>query len=62
MVTYIYRAMGSINKKTGKIPYYDVKLRGGKIIDCGCPARDFRKHSPCKHMKLLSERLGHPLK
>lgn len=53
--------MGSVNKKTGKIPMYKVKLRGGKLIDCDCPARGFRRYSPCKHMKLISERLGHEL-
>ena len=52
--------MGSPNKKTKKFSWYNVKLRDGKLIDCDCPARDFRKYSPCKHMKLITERLGHP--
>jgi hypothetical protein len=60
MTTYIYRVMGSANKKTGKRSWYKVKLREGKLIDCSCPAREFRKYSPCKHMKLITERLGHP--
>lgn len=53
--------MGSTIKKTGKTPWYKVKLMGGRLVDCDCPARGFRKYSPCKHMKLLSERLGHPV-
>ena len=60
MNTYIYKVMGSINKKSGETPWYHVKLRDGKLIDCDCPARGFRKYSPCKHMKLITERLGHP--
>jgi hypothetical protein len=49
--------MGSRNKKTGKLSYYQVKVTDYKIDDCECPARQFRSHSPCKHMKRLQQKL-----
>jgi hypothetical protein len=51
--------MGSRNKKTGKLNYYQVTVIDYKISDCECPARGFRKFTPCKHMKRLHEKLGH---
>ena len=58
--TWQYREMGSRDKKTGKLKYYDVTVRGDyKIIDCTCEARQFRRFSPCKHMKRLQEKTGH---
>jgi hypothetical protein len=51
--------MGSRNKKTGKLSHYDVTVTDYKISDCECKAREFRKHSPCKHMKRLHEKLNH---
>ena len=54
-----YREMGSRNKKTGKLSYYQVTVTDWKISDCECKAREFRKHSPCKHMKRLNEKLTH---
>lgn len=58
MDTWYYVEMGSRNKKTGKLSYYRVKVTDYKIVDCECPARSFRKYSPCKHMKNLKTKLG----
>jgi len=54
-----YREMGPRNKKTGKLNYYQVTVIDYKISDCECPARGFRRYTPCKHMKRLHEKLGH---
>mgnify|MGYP001067857212 FL=1 len=51
--------MGSRDKKTNKLSYYKVTVTDYVITDCECKAREFRKHSPCKHMKRLHEKLGH---
>lgn len=51
--------MGSRNKKTGKLSYYNVTVTDYKITDCECPAREFRRYTPCKHMKRLKEKLSH---
>lgn len=56
MDTWYYREMGSRNKKTGKLSYYRVKVTDHKIVDCECQARQFRPHSPCKHMKNLQSK------
>jgi hypothetical protein len=56
MKTWYYREMGSRNKKTGKLPMYRVKVTDWKIVDCECHARQFRPHSPCKHMKSLQSK------
>jgi hypothetical protein len=53
-----YREMGSRNKKTNKLKYYNVSVENWKIVDCECPAREFRRYSPCKHMKRLSEKMS----
>jgi len=53
-----YREMGSRNKKTKKLKYYNVSVENWKIVDCECPAREFRRYSPCKHMKRLSEKMS----
>ena len=58
---HLYIEMGSKNKKTGKLSYYQVTLENGVINDCGCPARNFHPYSPCKHMKRLHAKLGHKL-
>jgi hypothetical protein len=63
---YTYNVMGSVNKKTGKYPTYKVKLRvtdsgERKLIGCNCKSREFHRYTPCKHMKLIHERLGHSL-
>lgn len=50
--------MGSRDKK-GKLKYYRVTVEDWKIINCQCPAREFRRHTPCKHMKRLNEKLTH---
>ena len=50
--------MGSRNKKTKKLKYYNVSVENWKIVDCECPAREFRRYSPCKHMKRLSEKMS----
>ena len=54
-----YREMGSRNKKTGKLSYYNVTVVDFKISDCECTAREFRRYTPCKHMKRLNEKLTH---
>ncbi len=59
--SWYYREMGSRNKKTGKLNYYNVKVTDYKIVDCNCMAREFRPYSPCKHMKRLHEKIGHSL-
>ena len=59
--SWYYKEMGSRDKKTGKLKYYRVKVTDYKIVDCDCPAREFRSYSPCKHMKRLHEKLGHSL-
>jgi hypothetical protein len=56
-----YREMGSRDKKTGKLKYYHVTVEDWKIIDCECPAREFRRHTPCKHMISINQKLGHSL-
>ena len=53
--------MGSRNKKTGKLSYYNVTVTDYKIVDCECKAREFSRYSPCKHMKRLHEKIGHSL-
>ena len=60
-MTWYYKEMGSRNKKTGKLPMYRVKVTDHKIVDCTCKAREFRKYSPCKHMKSIHQKLGHSL-
>jgi hypothetical protein len=54
-----FREMGSRNKKTGKLSYYDVTVTNWKISDCECKAREFNRYSPCKHMRRLKEKLSH---
>lgn len=51
--TWTYTEMGSRNKKTGRLKYYTVTVKNFIIINCSCPAREFRRHTPCKHMKRL---------
>ena len=58
-MTWKYREMGSRNKKTGKLSYYDVTVTDWKIVGCECKGREFRKFTPCKHMKRLNEKLTH---
>ena len=59
MKKWQYREMGSRNKKTGNLSYYNVTVVDFKISDCECPAREFRRYTPCKHMKRLKEKLSH---
>lgn len=56
-----YREMGSRDKKTGKLKYYNVTVEDWKIIECECPAREFRRYTPCKHMISINKKLGHAL-
>ena len=51
--------MGSRDKKTGKLKYYQVTVEDWKIVDCQCEARGFRRFSVCKHMKSLQSKLSH---
>ena len=53
-----YKEMGSRDKK-GNLKYYRVTVEDWKIINCECPAREFRRHTPCKHMKRLGEKMSH---
>jgi len=57
MKEWQYREMGSRNKKSGKLSYYKVTVRDWRIVDCECKAREFRRYTPCKHMKRLSEKM-----
>ncbi len=57
--TWQYREMGSRDKKTGKLKYYNVTVKDFVIVDCECEARQFRRFSACKHMKRLQEKTGH---
>ena len=57
--SWYYTEMGSRNKKTGNLSYYQVRVTYYKIDDCNCKAREFRSYSPCKHMKRLQEKLTH---
>jgi|GEM_PF-1536131 hypothetical protein len=59
--SWYYKEMGSRDKKTGKLKYYKVKVTDYKIVDCTCPAREFNRYSPCKHMKRLHEKIGNEL-
>jgi hypothetical protein len=62
---YTYNVFGT--PKKGRIPKYKVKLRVNHdknervLVSCDCKAREFRPYAPCKHMKLINERLGHSL-
>lgn len=58
---WYYREMGSRDKKTGKLKYYNVKVKDYKIVDCECTGRQFRPYQPCKHMKRLSEKTSNTL-
>jgi hypothetical protein len=58
MKKWQYREMGSRDKKTTKLKYYNVSVENWKIVDCECPAREFRRYTPCKHMKRLSEKMS----
>ena len=59
MNSWYYREMGSRNKKTKKLSYYNVRVTNHVIDDCECMARQFRPYSPSKHMKRLHEKLSH---
>lgn len=52
-----YKEMGSRNKKTGKLAYYQVTVEDYKIVDCECPAKQYHPFGTCKHMKRLHEKL-----
>ena len=58
MNSWYYREMGSRNKKTKKLSYYNVRVTDYVIDDCECMARQFRPYSH-KHMKRLKEKLSH---
>lgn len=57
--TWKYREYGSRHKKTGVLSTYLVTVIDYKIVDCECPARQFRRFSPCKHMKRTKEKGTH---
>ena len=54
-----YREMGSRDKKTGSLNYYTVTVDNYRITDCTCEGRQFRRFSPCKHMKRLQQKATH---
>jgi len=54
-----FREMGSRNKKTGKLSYYDVTVTDHRISNCNCKAKEFRPYTPCKHMLRLKEKLSY---
>jgi hypothetical protein len=60
-MTWKYIEMGSRDKKTGNLKYYNVTVTDWKITNCTCEARSFRKFTPCKHMKSINKKLGHQL-
>ncbi len=53
-----FREMGSRNKKTGELSYYNVTVTDHRISDCECKARQFTPYTPCKHMKRLKEKIS----
>ena len=53
-----FREIGSRNKKTGELSYYNVTVTDFRISDCECKARQFRPYAPCKHMKRLKEKVS----
>ena len=55
--TWYYREMGSRNKKTGKLSYYNVTVTDYRIVDCEC--KRVSRFTPCKHMKRLQEKCNH---
>ncbi len=53
-----YREMGTRNRKTGRLPYYDVERNmSTEVWHCTCPAAEFRRHTECKHVKRLKHKL-----
>jgi len=56
MIKAKYREMGSRNKKTGKLNYYEIERQNGSY-SCACPAWTFRPYADCKHIKRLREKL-----
>ena len=55
--TETYREMGSRDKKTGKLKYYNVVRTHDNRFSCECPAATFRRFQECKHIKRLKEKL-----
>ena len=50
--------MGTRNKKTGRIPYYNIERNmSNNSWHCSCPAAEFRRHTECKHVKHLKHKL-----
>lgn len=64
---YTYGVMGTPDKKTKRVPKYKVRLRVNVdtdervLIGCTCKSREFHPYTPCKHMKIINNRLGHKL-
>ena len=57
--SWTYVVIGSRVKKTGKLNQYTVTVKDEIITNCTCPAREFRRHSPCKHMKFTQKHTPH---
>ncbi len=57
--TWTYTVMGSRIKKTSKHNEYTVTVEDEVITNCSCPAREFRRYSPCKHMKQTQKYTPH---
>jgi len=56
--THTYSEMGSRDKKTGKLKYYNVVRTNTNSFTCECPAAMYRPFSECKHTKRLRQKLG----
>ena len=56
MNSWYYREMGSRNKKTKKLSYYNVRVTNYVIDDCECMADSSDHIHHCKHMKRLKEK------
>ena len=55
--THTYSEMGSRDKKTGRLNYYNVVRTHNDHFSCACPAAEFRRFQECKHVKRLKQKL-----
>lgn len=54
----VYIEMGSRDKKTKKLKYYNVTSFNHKRFTCNCPAYEFGRGLECKHIKNLKRKLS----
>jgi hypothetical protein len=57
MEKWTYSEMGSRDKSTGKLKYYNVTRTSDDKFSCECPAASFRQFQECKHVRRLKEKL-----